>query len=173
MKRNVCWCGKPWYEPLALRAGSKLHIKLCTHVATSVIILFNPCTVISTATVTQLSLVLDIIVHPEPLNATLGSRVAFNCSAVADVVNWRINGLTYDDLENRVTFQTDVDTIPTGPNTYNSTLKLLVSTEDDATVMCVAVSFSSPSAFSREAVLLVQGTLWVVSVAGLSLCIQP
>ncbi len=102
---------------------------------------------------------IEVTLQPDPVNTTLGSIVNFKCNAVGDIVSWKVNGLSSKDPTIGETFEADVDTTPTGSNTYRSALNLRANREGITRIQCVAVSFFNVSAFSQEVTLLVQGTI--------------
>ena len=109
-------------------------------------------------TISQLSYLTDITVHPQSVNTTLNSTVNFTCEAVADEIIFRIN---YTSASDTVVINRGFSQQP--QNTFSDGRKrrvLLAKTRlnnNNTNLTCTAIN--SELVYSDIAVLSIQGEL--------------
>ena len=99
----------------------------------------------------------DIIVLPQPVNTSISEVAGFNCTAIANVIIWKANGVALQDT-NRIEI---FETVNALQGIFMSTLTISVSSVDNATnITCIAASVKNSMTAVNEsepALLLVQG----------------
>ena len=100
----------------------------------------------------------DIIVPPQPVNTSINEVAELNCTAIANAIIWKANGITLQDTNQIQIFET----INASQGIYMSTLTISVSSVDDATnITCIATTVKNSMITavneSKPVELLVQG----------------
>ena len=100
----------------------------------------------------------DIIVPPQPVNTSINEVAGFNCTAIANVIIWKANGITLQDTNQIEIFET----ANALQGIYMSVLTMSVSSVDNATnITCIAATIKNSMTAvneSKPVLLLVQGT---------------
>ena len=99
----------------------------------------------------------DIIVSPQPVNTSINKVAEFNCTAIANVIIWKANGMTLQDTNQIEIFET----VNALQGIFMSTLAISVSSVDNATnITCISATITNSVTAVNESepvLLLVQG----------------
>ena len=108
---------------------------------------------------------LEFVDLPQSINITLGEVAVMNCTAVATLIHWEINGYSVIDYNDKGFHDSPTEDIFDGIIQNLRTKKLWVtgsSDSDGAQVVCVAtlaVNDGFQSVVSKPAIVLVQGII--------------
>ena len=104
-------------------------------------------------------LITDIVSFPQSVNSSLNKVAVFNCTAVADSVDWLING-TPLNFVNSLDYHKRTVTLNQAKNLYKSTLTTIASPLNNKTnISCYVVTLSPfTSLISEPALFLIQGS---------------
>ena len=104
-----------------------------------------------------------IDIPPQSVNISLNGVATLNCTAIANFINWKVNGTPVDDLRQQgiESFDNKIRNEELGKNRHIARLRVKGSSNSNhAMVTCVAVltkGVDISSVFSKPALILVQG----------------
>ena len=101
-------------------------------------------------------LITDIVSSPQSVNISLNKVAVFNCTAIADSINWLINGSPFD---NRSKYHKITVTLNEAKSLHKSTLTANASPLNNKTkISCFVVTLKPFASLTSEpALLLIQG----------------
>ena len=107
---------------------------------------------------------LEVVTHPQSMNVSLNGFAIFNCTAIASLITWEIDGVLIDgDLRDKGFDDTaPVVTLDAAQDLRGTSLRVLGSPDsNNVSITCVAIipitPFTSDANTSEPALMLVQG----------------
>ena len=105
-----------------------------------------------------------IVTHPQSMNVSLSGFARFNCTAIASVITWKIDGVLIDSGIRDKGFDDSASVVTLNSTQYlrGSSLRVLGSPDsNNVSITCVAITpitpFTNDVNTSEPALMLVQG----------------
>ena len=105
-----------------------------------------------------------IVTHPQSMNVSLNGFATFNCTAIASIITWEIDGVIIDgDIRDKGFDDSAPElTLNLTQNLRSTSLRVLGSPDsNNVSITCVAIipltSFTNEADTSEPALMLVQG----------------
>ena len=105
-----------------------------------------------------------IVTHPQSMNVSLNGFATFNCTAIASIITWEIDGVIIDgDIRDKGFDDSAPElTLNLTQNLRSASLRVLGSpNSNNVSITCVAIipitSFTNEADTSEPALMLVQG----------------